>query len=429
MSKLEWRPWILLCVFSLVGFVINASTFTSLGVVLPRMVAEEGWTWREAGLGFTILGAACGFSSFIPAFLIRRFGVRVTLILGGGVMAGGFYALAGAHGLVLYFLGAALCGIGYQMMSLIPATHLLAAVFSHRGRPFGIYFTASALGGVAGPLMAVAILDSFHGHWRIFWQIQLLLSTALGLATAALVGGRDWLAKASERTDHQVAEELTAPRRERVYRTAADWTVNQALRTPQFYVLLAAYFGHLFVGVSVASLSVAHLTERGLGAKVAAYMLGLEALAQTVGRAFGGLIGDRVEPRWLLVFALAALAVGAAALSGAHDYATMLVFALGSGLGFGLTAFAVTILLLNYFGRTHNLELFSLTCLIGGVSAFGPTIGGALRDATGGFGSTFEIYAGVIAVILVAALFMRPPRMAAPSPAAKRRSAFSIKAS
>ncbi|HEY2659445.1 MAG TPA: MFS transporter [Caulobacteraceae bacterium] len=397
--------------FSLVGFMINASTFTSLGVVLPRMVADEGWNWREAGLGFTILGAACGFSSFIPAFLIRRFGVRVTLILGCGVMAGGFDALASAHGLILYFLGAALCGVGYQMMSLIPATHVLAAVFSHRARPFGIYFTASALGGVAGPLMAVATLDGFHDHWRVFWQIQLVLSTALGLTTAALVGGRDWLAKASEHTDHQVAEELAAPQPGRAYRTAVNWTVKQAVRTPQFYVLLTAYFGHLFVGVSVASLAVAHLTERGVGTKVAAYMLGLEALAQTGGRAFGGLIGDRVEPRWLLVFALAALTVGAGALSIAHDYTTMLTFAVGSGLGFGLTAFAVTMLLLNYFGRKHNLEIFSLTCLIGGVSAFGSTIGGVLRDETGGFGSTFEIYAGVIALILVAAVFMRPPHM------------------
>jgi MFS family permease len=88
----------------------------------------------------------------------------------------------------------------------------------------------------------------------------------------------------------------------------------------------------------------------------------------------------------------------------------MLVYAIGSGLGFGLTSFAVTVLLLNYFGRKHNLELFSLTCLIGAVSAFGPTFGGMLRDATGGFGSTFQLYACVIAVVFLGALLMRPPR-------------------
>ncbi|QUD90850.1 MFS transporter [Phenylobacterium montanum] len=410
-TSAAWRPWVLLGVFSLTGFLINAATFNSLGVVLPKMVADEGWNWREAGEGFTLLGAACGFSSFAPAFLIRRAGVRVTLVLGAVVMAGGFAALALAHGLTPYFIGAALCGVGYQMMSLIPATHVLAAIFPHRARPFGIYFTACALGGVAGPWMAEAALTGFHDQWRLFWQILVLVSLALGLVSAALAGSRRWLAQASERTDREVAVEVAAPQRLGVYRTAVDWTVKQAVRTPQFYVLLAAYFGHLFVGVSVASLAVAHLTERHVAMTVAVAMLSVEALAQMVGRAIGGVVGERVEPRLLLIAALASLTVGAGALSIAHTYATMLVFAVGSGIGFGLTAFSVTMLLLNYFGRKHNLEIFSLTCLIGGVSALGSTIGGALRDASGGFSSTFEIYAGVIAVILLGAVLMRPPRM------------------
>ncbi len=412
LSRPDWRPQILLGVFSLVGFLINAATFTSLGVVLPRMVDELHWTWREAGLGFTILGAACGFSSFVPAFLIRRLGVRATLVAGSLVMAGGFAALAAVQGLALYFLGAALCGVGFQMMALIPATHVLAAVFSRRARPFGVYFTTFAFGGVAGPWMAQGVLNGFHDHWRVFWQIQLVVALALGLVCAALVGDRRWLARTSESTDRALADETTAPHPLGVYRTVVDWTVKQALKTPQFYVLLAAYFGHLFVGVAVVSLSVEHLTERHVDRNVAVTMLSLEALAQMAGRALGGLVGEFVEPRLLLILALGALTIGSGALSIAHDYPTMLIFAVGSGLGFGLTAFSITLLLLNYFGRKHNLEIFSLTCLVGGISALGSTIGGALRDASGGFASTFEIYAGVIAVLMLAAALMRPPRRA-----------------
>jgi MFS family permease len=413
MTKVEWRPAILLFIFSLVGFLINASTFSSLGVVLPIMVVEEHWSWLQAGFGFTLLGACCGFSSFIPAMLIRRFGVRVTLLLGSAVMIGGFGCLAETHGVWLYFLGTSLCGVGYQMMALIPATHVLAAVFAHRGKPFGVYFTASALGGVAGPLLAGAVLHFFADHWRVFWQIQMVLAAVLGVITAALAGARDWLAKVSRRTDHAVAEEIAAEPSARVYRTAVNWTAAQALRTPQFYVLLAAYFGHLLVGVSVASMSVAHLTERGVAPVVAGVMLSLEALVQTGGRAVAGWLSDVIEPRLILVFALGALVVGSAALSVADNYPMMLLYALGSGLGFGLTALAVTVLVLNYFGRQHNLEIFSLTCLIGGVSALGPTLGGFLRDHTGSFGSTFQLYAAVIAVVFVAAVLMRPPKPSA----------------
>jgi len=84
----------------------------------------------------------------------------------------------------------------------------------------------------------------------------------------------------------------------------------------------------------------------------------------------------------------------------------------GSGIGFGVTLLTVTVLLLNYYGRTHNLEIFSLTCLIGAVSALGPTIAGAVRDTSGGFTPAFEAFAVVIALILTAVAFMKPPRRA-----------------
>ncbi len=415
MATIEWRPWSLLGVLSLVSFLINASTFNSLGVVLPDMVRDLKWSWTQAGFGFTILGASCGASALLPAMLIRRFGVRVTLLAGTAVMAGGFLCLARAQGVWTYFLGTGLCGVGYQMMALIPGTHVLAAIFQKRGLPFGIYFTFAALGGVAGPWMVFAVNRVVPDGWRAYWMLQMLAALALGVVCAAMVGGRDWLARIARRTDDAVAAEIAAPGPARVYRTAHDWSVGEALRTPQFLILLAAYFGHLLVGVTVASLSVAHLTQRGVSMTLALGMLSLEALVQTVGRAGASIIGDAVDPRHLLLLALGALAVGAAALSVATSYPMMLVYAVGSGLGFGLTGLAVTMLLLNYFGRGHNLEIFARTCLVGAFSALGPTLGGQLRDSTGAFTSTFELYAAVSAVIFIAVALMRPPRPRASS--------------
>jgi len=379
------RAWTLVAAFSLVLFMITAGTYNALGVVLPDMVRDLRFSWTEAGFGFTLLGAATGASSFIPPILIRLTGVRATLLAGTAVMAAGFGCLAQAHGVLLYFLGAALCGVGYQMMALIPGTHVLAAVFKHRALPFGVYFTAGALGGVGGLCALVA-------------------------------GDAGQIAEASRHTDEDLAEEIAAeqahPGRRHVWRTPVDWTTGEALRTPQFYILLAAYFGHLLIGVTVAAVSVAHLSQRGVAVSVAGTMLSIEALMQTVGRLAAGAIGDRIEPRYLLMIALAALACGSAALGVASSYPMMLAYAVGSGIGFGVTLLAVTVLLLNYYGRTHNLEIFSLTCLIGAVSALGPTIAGAVRDASGGFTPAFEAFAMVIALILIAVAFMRPPRRA-----------------
>lgn len=409
MDRTAWRPWVLVWAFSLVFFLINASTYSALGVVLPTMVAEQKWSWTVAGFGFTLLGAATGASSFIPAFLIRRLGVRPTLALGTAAMAGGLFCFSATHGPVLYFLGAALCGVGYQMMALIPGTHVLAMVFRNRGLPFGVYFTSGSVGGVAGPVMALWLMSFFHEQWRVFWLSQVVLAIGVGAVCILLVGSPEWLERQAETTDRDVAEGA-AETAGRVYRTRRDWTTRSAIRTPQFYVILAAYFVHLLVGITVASFSVAHLTQRGVGASLAVGMLSLESLAGVMGRAAGGALGDHIDPKHLLVFALAALTGGALALSVAHGYVLLLIYAVGSGVGFGLAVLAVTLLLLNYYGRTHNLEIFALTCLIGAASALGPVIGGAIRDYTGQFSSAFQLEAGVLVAVLAAVMLMRPPR-------------------
>ena len=419
MTASRFRPWLLVAAFSLLLFLITASTYGSLGVVLPAMIGDLNWSFEKAFLGFSVLGVFTGASSWLPAILIRRIGVRATLLVGAVVLAAGFVGLANAESLMSYYAGAAACGVGFQMAALIPGTHVLSALFRERALPFGVYFTFGSLGGAAGPWMVLTLMDASGGDWRAFWIVQAVLAVVVGGACALMVGGSQWLAAAAHEVDEEVEQAARqAPANARVYRTAHEWTVRQALRTPQFYILVAAYFSHLLVGVTVASVSVSHLTEIGVAAGVAAVaagalaakMLSLEALMQTLARLAGGALGDRVDPRWLLVVAQAMLVVGLLALAKATTPALMLVYAIGTGVGFGLTVLAVTVLLLNYYGRQSNLELFSLMCLVGAVSAAGPFIAGAMRDRLGGFTPTFELFAAVTAVVFVAVLAMRPPR-------------------
>ena len=88
-TTIPWRSWLLLGALSLLLFLITASTFSSLGIVLPAMIKELGWGFGPAFLGFTFLGAFCGASSKLPAILIRKIGVRGTIIAGSAVMVAG----------------------------------------------------------------------------------------------------------------------------------------------------------------------------------------------------------------------------------------------------------------------------------------------------------------------------------------------------
>jgi len=412
-TTIPWRSWLLLGALSLLLFLITASTFSSLGIVLPAMIKELGWGFGPAFLGFTFLGAFCGASSKLPAILIRKIGVRGTIIAGSAVMVAGFACLAASPGLVVYLVGTALLGVGYQMMALIPGTHVLSMLFKKRALPFGIYFTIGSLGGVAGPWMAVTGMELAHGGWRPYWWAQAVAAVAVGALCAALVGGQAWLEAAAIETDKAVADEIqAAPASAKVYRTTTDWTVKEALATPQFWVILAAYFAHLLGGVTAVSLGPTYLSEMGVVSAVAVSVISFESLMQVAARMGGGLLGDRIDPRWLLAGAQGMMAMGLLAMTHATTWPVMMIFAIGVGVGFGLTVLAISILLLNYYGRKNNLEIFSLICLVGAVSALGPVIGGVMRDRFGSFAPTFHVFAAVIGVIFIAALFMRPPRKA-----------------
>jgi MFS family permease len=414
MPKIAWRPWLVLSSFSVLQALVTVSVYTALGFAMPMMVHDQGWNFTEGGMGFTVVGGFIGGSSYLPAVLIRKFGVRATLLTGTALVAGGLSILGFTRTLPEYFAGAALCGVGYQMMTLIPATYMLGALFKKRSSVLGFYFTVSSALAAAGPVVVVRLLDRSHNDWRALWRVEAVAALIIGTLCALVMGGSAWLEQQAARTDAGLAADRAKPARPScVYRTLEDWTLKEAVRTPQFYVLLAAYFGHVICLATAGSFAVAHLTERGIDEHLTAYILAIEAVMGMAWRFAAGILGDVINGRYVLIFALASLVAGMVALAVAHDMVGLLVFAVGTGIGFTVTALAVTVLTLDYYGRKHNLEIFSTICLVGAISALGPTFGGMLRDAFGGFGSTFEILAAMNAVVFLAAVFMKPPRRAA----------------
>ena len=388
------RPWVTLAAVSAVFFLITATTFSSLGVVLPAMIGELHWSWGGAGSGFSLLGVAAGITATIPASLIRRFGVRITLMVGSLVMAAAFACLALTHGLLLYFLGCLLMGLGFTLLATVPGTYLLARLFTNPSFAFGLYFTVGGLGGVAGPVLYLWVAGLTQ-NWRAYWLVSLAIVLAAGLLSAVLVDVDSDL-RGGSGSDPDITKE--------------EWPVKAALRTPQFAVLAAAYSIFLFVGITVNAVSVAHLMGRGIPAAVAGGMMSAEALVNAGARLAGGVIVRWIDAKTLLLLSLAMLIGGLVALSAAHDMPLMLLYAVGVGVGYGLTFFASTILLLDYFGRGPNLELFAAINLISTVGAGGPAFAGFVADHTGSFVPAFTILEVLVAMVLVAVILMRRPQ-------------------
>ncbi len=393
MTGPDGRAWTTLAVMSALFFIITAATFDSLGLVLPAMVAELGWNWTVAGFGFTLLGIFCGITSNLPALLIRRMGARATLFAGAAVMALAYACLAQTQGAALYFAGCSLAGLGFTLLGTVPGTYLLARLFARPAFAIAIYFTVGGLGAVFGPLFYFTVLG-ITGEWRSYWIVVGLLVVLVGLLATFLSDTATDVSAASE-TDPDISTEA--------------WTARAAMRTPQFWVLAASYSAFLFCGITANSVSVAHLGQHGVAAVMAGSMIGISGILNAGARLAGGLVTRFVSARVLLMVALAMLVVGLVALSQARDVPMMLVYAAGIGAGYGLTFFASTILLLDYFGRRAYLELFSVVNLISTVGSVAPFLAGLSRDRLGAFTPFFLALAVMVGLVLVAVSLMRPP--------------------
>jgi cyanate permease len=386
------RAWVSLAVLSLMFFLGTAATFTSLGVVLPAMVKALGWNWTAAGFGFSLLGVAYGLTSSVPALMIRRIGVRLTLLAGSLVMVAAFLLLAAVQGLPVYFLGCTLAGLGFTLLSTVPGTYLLARLFAKPSMAFGLYFTLGGLGGVIGPQSYLWMMR-ISGDWRAFWMMAAAVVGACGVLTA-------------------LAVDVTSNRGEGAQNLSdkSGWRPASAMRTRQFAMLAAAYSIFLLVGITVNATSVPHLQSHGVSTTLAASMLSLEAFLNAGARLAGGALARLIDARKLLLLALALMIGGLLALSAAREPVLLVLYAAGIGIGYGLTFFASTILLLDYFGRAPNLELFATVNLISTLGAVGPVSAGFIADHTGSFVPAFLALAAMTLLILVGVAMMRPPQ-------------------
>lgn len=396
--------YVVLVAMSLLYFLLMAGTFNSLGVVLPMMVTDLGMNWAEAGAGFTLLGIACGAASLAPAWLIRRIGVSLTLAGGAVTLVIGFACLALASSALTYHLGTILVGLGFCFCGTVPGIHVISPLFERRSTALGFYFTVGTLGSVFGPLIFFAVNNILH-DWRAFWAICMGTAIIFGAFGVIMTRSRPAIAGQIDAADTNEAD-------------ASGWGVGNALRTPQFWIVVAAYTVCLAINTTVHSFAVQHLGERGLTLAIAAGLMSAMATIGAAGAAMAGVIGERLSPRILTLLALGALAMASIMLVQQQTPVTLGLFTAAMGVGFGFSYVGTAMLLLDYFGRRCNLELYSMMCMISTSAAIGPALGGMQRDYSGNFVQTFEILAAIGLLLFVIVLFTRRPQGAVATAAA-----------
>jgi MFS family permease len=199
-----------------------------------------------------------------------------------------------------------------------------------------------------------------------------------------------------------------------------DMTVGQAIRSPQFIVLMLTNFFCCATHSGPIFHTVSYAVTCGIPMIAAVTIYSVEGLAGMGGRIVFGLLGDRFGAKRLLVSGLLLQAFGALAYYFARDLAAFYAAAAFFGFIYAgvMPLYAVLV--------RENFPLRMMGTVIGGTAmagslgmAIGPLAGGMIYDTFGDYGWLYIGAWGIgIGAFLIAMLFRPFPKREAVAAAA-----------
>src|SRR5665213_4554584 len=403
MTNSRYR-WVIVAAGGLLGCVAIGGMF-SLPVFLQPIARDTGWSVTGVSSAMTIGFLAMACTSMAWGTLSDRFG-PLPVVLTGSIVLAASLALASRASSLLSFqimfgllVGGSISAIFAPMMACVTGwfdTHRSLAVS-----------LVSAGMGMAPLIMAplAAWLISHH-DWRTSMQVMAVVVAAIMIPVSLLV-----------RRPQEMESRSAVPAGDGA--PAPEMSLAQALRSPQFIILLATNFLCCATHSGPIIHTVSYAVTCGIPLIAAVSIYSVEGLAGMGGRIAFGLLGDRFGAKRVLVAGLLAQAFGALGYVFVRELSAF--YAVAAVFGF---IYAGTMPLYAVLAR-ENFPLRMMGTVIGGTAmagslgmATGPIAGGLIYDT---FASYAWLYIGSWAVglgaFLIAMTFRPFPKgVAQPAP-------------
>ena len=400
MTNSRYR-WVIVGAGGVLGCVAIGSMF-SLPVFLQLIARDTGWSVTGVSSAMTIGFLAMALTSMAWGTLSDRLG-PLPVVLTGSIVLAASLALASRASSLLWFqimfglmIGGSAAAIFAPMMACVTGwfdTH----------RSLAVSLVSAGMGMAPVIMSPLAAWLISHHDWRTSMQVLAVIVAAIMIPVSLLVRRPPAL-----EAGHAAVAGDGAP----------DMSLAQAVRSPQFIILLATNFLCCATHSGPIIHTVSYAVTCGIPLIAAVTIYSVEGLAGLGGRIAFGLLGDRFGAKRVLVLGLLAQAFGALAYVFVRELAAF--YAVAALFGF---IYAGTMPLYSVLIR-ENFPLRMMGTIIGGSAmagslgmATGPLAGGMIYDA---FASYAWLYIGSWAVGLGAfliAMTFRPFPKAAPQPA------------
>jgi MFS family permease len=406
MTNATYR-WVIVAVGGLLGCMAIGAMF-SLPVLLRPISQDTGWSITGISSAMTIGFLALALASMAWGSLSDRFGARPVVLLGSVVLAISLVLVANATSLIRFQLvfgllvGGAVAAIFAPMMACVTG-------WFDTNRSLAVSLVSAGMGVAPMTVSPLAAwLVTIH-DWRTTLEIIAAL-VAVTMIPAALLIRRP---PALDRNSNLAAPIASGPEE-----GLPDMSVGQALRSPQFIILLLTNFFCCATHSGPIFHTIGYAVSCGIPLIAAVTIYSVEGLAGLGGRIAFGILGDRFGAKRILVLGLLAQAFAALAYTFVRDLDAF--YAVAASFGF---IYAGVMPLYAVLAR-ENFPLRMMGTVIGGTAmagslgmATGPIAGGLIYDT---FASYSWLYIGSWGMGLGAcaiALTFRPMRQAQPAPA------------
>jgi MFS family permease len=375
MNNSRYR-WVIVAAGGLLGCVAIGGMF-SLPVLLQPIARDTGWSVAGISSAMTIGFLAMAFGSMAWGTLSDRVGPLPVVLTGSIVIAASLALASRAASLIEFQLlfgllvGAATAAIFAPMMACVTGWF-----DTHRSLAVSLVSAGMGMAPMTmSPLVAWLVLSY---DWRTTMQILSVVVAVIMIPAALLVRRPPALAGST------AAISDAGPQ--------SEMSLGQAVRSPQFIILLATNFFCCATHSGPIIHTVSYAISCGIPMLAAVSIYSVEGLAGLGGRIAFGLLGDRFGAKRVLVLGLLVQAFGALAYVFVRELAAF--YAVAALFGF---IYAGVMPLYAVLAR-ENFPLKMMGTVIGGTAmagslgmATGPIAGGLIYDT---FASYAWLYIG-----------------------------------
>lgn len=376
--------------------------------VLSNMGAELNLAHESMGNISSVYFFAYTIMTFVWGIIADRIGPKKCMLIGQVSILVGLSGMGFMSSLPVGFLFYALCGAGAAGQS-IPVVRLLSDWFggARRGTALGLSGTGASVITVVLGVVVPIILVSYS--WRWCWWT----SAAFVLIIAVIC----WLllvnTPAERGLTHISAEEHSVSPGEQIKEnhqtTAPKGTIRDMMKRGTVWNLAALYFTRGIGYAIFMTFAVAYLEEVGWGVKAAAGVLATWGALSLAGHIIWGVASDRITKKYLLAAALALKSIGLFVFLGGSTIGGYVGAAMVGFGGVGIPT-VLAAAMADYYEPTVIGTIFGFITLAFGVGAIiGPTLGGALADATGTLLTAIVLALAAVIVSFVLALILKKP--------------------